>query len=394
MMTANQSRTTVSVPGYDITIAAGQLDTLAAIVREVASAHRYALITDEHVGPLYAARVARQFSPDELHVITTPAGEIHKNRDSWASVTDQLLTNGFGRDSTIIALGGGVIGDLAGFVAATFMRGIPFVQVPTTLLAMIDASIGGKTGVDTPAGKNLVGAFHPPRAVVVDPQLLDTLELIQIRSGLAEAFKHGAIADAAYFSFLGDASRRLLAAPAERDPDATFRLIAQSVHIKADVVSRDVHELGVRKVLNFGHTIGHAIELLSDFTMSHGDAVARGMVLEAAAGERAGITASGTATQLAHALRQVGLPTDYPADYSPDRVLELMRGDKKSRAGAIEYAIPTRIGVMAGAERGYGVRLDDAVVRSVLVPTSNVQASMNASTKTDLNTETNTEVAR
>jgi len=372
-MSANNS-VTIPVPGYDISIAAEQLDTLAQRVKAVAPAHRYAVITDSNVGPLYAARVARQFAPNELVTITIPAGESQKNRDSWASITDQLLDGGCGRDSTVIALGGGVVGDLAGFVAATFMRGIPFVQVPTTLLAMIDASIGGKTGVDTPAGKNLVGAFHPPSAVVIDPQLLDTLALREIRAGLAEAFKHGAIADAGYFSELGEAPQRLLATnPAERDPEFTFRLIARSVHIKADVVARDVHELGVRKVLNFGHTIGHAIELLSDFTMSHGDAVARGMVLEAQAGERAGLTQAGTSAQLVTALRAAGLPTDCPPDADIDRMFAVMRGDKKSRAGAIEYAIPTRIGAMAGADRGYGVRLDDAVVRSVLTgPTAEV----------------------
>jgi len=155
-MTTTSNQATVTVPGYDITISAGALERVAATVRAVASGHRYALITDDRIGGLYADRVARQFGPGELFVVTIPPGESHKNRDSWATITDQLLANGFGRDSTIIALGGGVIGDLAGFVAATFMRGIPFVQVPTTLLAMIDASIGGKTGVDTPADLELV----------------------------------------------------------------------------------------------------------------------------------------------------------------------------------------------------------------------------------------------
>jgi 3-dehydroquinate synthase len=298
---------------------------------------------------------------------TIPAGEHHKTRESWSSLTDQLLAAGFTRDTTILALGGGVVGDLAGFVAATFMRGIPFIQLPTTLLAMIDASIGGKTGVDTPAGKNLVGAFHPPAAVVIDPQVLATLALSELRAGLAEAVKHGAIADETYFISLSDAATQLLApSPTDRDERYVTQLIEHSVRIKADVVARDTHEHGVRKILNFGHTVGHAIELLSDFALSHGDAVAIGMVLESAASEESGITVPGTTDQLVTTLTHLGLPTERPAGPTPDQILNVMRGDKKSRAGAIEYAVPTRIGTMAGATSGYAIRIDDTVMRRVL----------------------------
>ena len=357
----------IDTPGYTISVAPTLLGQVGETARTTAPAYRYAIVTDSNVAPLYAARVAAQFPPETTHTVVIPAGESHKTRETWSSVTDELFAHHFTRDSTIIALGGGVVGDLAGFVAATFMRGIPFIQVPTTLLAMIDASIGGKTGVDTPYGKNLVGAFHPPRGVVVDPQVLDTLSLNDLRAGLAEAIKHGAIADAEYFSWLGETSSRLLRpSPDGRDPDYRDQLIVRSIQIKADVVARDEREQGVRKVLNFGHTIGHAIELLSGFTLSHGESVAIGMVLESRAAERLGVAESGTTAQITDMVARVGLPTVRPAGPSADDILTVMRGDKKSRAGSIEYAVPVRIGTMAGADRGYGIRLDDAVVREVL----------------------------
>lgn len=358
---------TVSAGSYDITIAPGSLLKAADIVRHSAPAHRYAIVTDTNVGPLYANALQRQFDSGSVIVCTIPAGETHKTRDSWAAVTDQLVDSCLGRDTTVVALGGGVVCDLAGFVAATFMRGVPVVHVPTTLLAMIDASIGGKTGVDTPSGKNLVGAFHPPSAVVIDPQVLGTLELAELKSGLAEAFKHGVIADAAYFDYLAQVTPALIVDRAsDRDLSALGRVIEESVRIKASVVRTDEREKGVRKTLNFGHTVGHAIELLSGFTMRHGEAVAVGMVLEARAGELAGITVTGTASHIAAALQRAGLPTERPDGPSPERVVEAMHGDKKARSGAAEYALPTCIGAMAAAESGYAVRLPDALMCEVL----------------------------
>ncbi|MGI8510731.1 MAG: 3-dehydroquinate synthase [Gemmatimonadaceae bacterium] len=357
----------VSAGSYDITIAPGALSDAAAIIRHAAPAHRYAIVTDSNVGLLYAEALRRQFEGDSAAVCTIPAGEAHKTRDSWASVTDQLLDRCFGRDSTVVALGGGVVCDLAGFVAATFMRGVPVVHLPTTLLAMIDASIGGKTGVDTPSGKNLVGAFHLPSAVVIDPEVLATLPLPELRSGFAEAIKHGVIADERYFDFLAEVGPELAAdAGGIRDVSVLGRVIEESVRIKAAVVLADEREKGARKTLNFGHTVGHAIELLSGFTMRHGEAVGVGMVLEARAGERAGITQAGTVSRIATALERAGLPTERPAGPSPERIMDLMRGDKKARSGAAEYAVPARVGMMAAQESGYAVRLPDALMCEVL----------------------------
>ncbi|HEU4563526.1 MAG TPA: 3-dehydroquinate synthase [Gemmatimonadaceae bacterium] len=340
---------------------AGALGDVGAIARETAPAHRYAIISDDTVAPLYAARVAASLGGERVELFTIPPGEEHKTRASWARLTDAMLAAGLGRDSAVIALGGGVVGDVAGFVAATYMRGIPVVQLPTTLLAMIDASIGGKTGVDTPAGKNLVGAFHQPAAVIADPETLRTLPAPLLRAGLAEAIKHGVIADAGYFDEIGAVLHSI-----PRDAGALERLIARSVAIKADVVRRDEREGGVRKILNFGHTIGHAVESESGYRLLHGEAVAIGMVLEARLAERAGIAAAGTSERIEALAASAGLPTERPAELSAARLIAAMRTDKKARGGEVELALPSRVGAMAGAASGWGIRVAEPLLREVL----------------------------
>ena len=354
----------VSLPTYTVTIAPGALDRIGEIVRDAAPAHRYAIITDSNVGPLYASRVAQALRAPAESVYTIPAGAAHKTRDSWVRLTDELLAAGYGRDTTIIALGGGVVGDLAGFVAATYMRGVPYVQVPTSLLAMIDASVGGKTGVDTAAGKNLVGAFHQPAAVVADTSVLASLPIEHLRAGMAEAIKHGVIADDDYFQ------RVALILPSLRSLDvkspAVLDVVGRSVEIKADVVRRDERENGVRKTLNFGHTVGHAIELCSNYTLLHGDAVAIGMVYESLLGERIGATEAGTASRIRDVVRSAGLPYAHPPGMNLDEVVAATRSDKKARAGVAEYALPSRIGAMAGANRGWSIPVSEDLLREIL----------------------------
>jgi 3-dehydroquinate synthase len=276
-----------------------------------------------------------------------------------------MLAKGYGRDAAIVALGGGVVGDLAGFVAATFMRGIPVIQVPTTLLAMIDASIGGKTAVDTPAGKNLVGAFHAPAAVLIDPQVLATLPLRQVRAGFAEAVKHGVIADEPYLNDVASGAPRLLSADGPKG-DSMIPLIVRSVEIKADIVSRDEREEGLRQVLNFGHTIGHAVELVSGYSLLHGEAVAIGMALESGLAETIGLARTGTAATVLSALQSAGLPTALPPGLDGDAVIEAMRSDKKGRSGRMRFALPLRIGAMAGGDTGWTVSVSDDQLREVL----------------------------
>ncbi len=348
-----------------IRIEPGLFPRAGALVREVAPAHRYAVITDSNVHSLYANRLEDQFEPHTIDILTIPAGETSKTREMWATLTDRMLMSGFGRDSAIVALGGGVVGDLAGFVAATYMRGIPVVQIPTTLLAMVDASIGGKTGIDTPAGKNLVGAFHHPAGVLVDPQVLKTLPLREFRAGIAELIKYGAIVDEAYFAEVKAALPDLLSAKG-RDSDRLRSIIVRSIEIKSDIVSRDERENGLRKVLNFGHTIGHAVELISGYSLLHGEAVAIGMALEAAVAERIGLARAGTAGEITRVLELAGLPTTLPPSVHLDAVIEAMRSDKKRRRANTMFSFPLRIGAMAGKDSGWTVSVSDNQLREVL----------------------------
>jgi 3-dehydroquinate synthase len=354
---------TIALPTYSVTVTPGALDTVGRIASD-SGAHRFAVITDDNVGPRYAARVRDSIGAARTSVLTIPAGEAHKTRESWARLTDQLLAAGFGRDSLVVALGGGVVGDVAGFVAATYMRGVPYVQVPTTLLAMVDASIGGKTGVDTAAGKNLVGAFHQPLAVVVDPTVLATLPREHLRAGFAEVIKHGVIADEAYLERAVAAASDL----ASLDPasDAMVDLVSRSIEIKADIVRRDEREGGVRKILNFGHTIGHAVELLSDYAMLHGDAIAIGMSYESELAERCGVAAARTAERIQQAIGAAGFERRRPASMLPERIVSATHSDKKARAGRVEYSLPARVGEMGGAESGWSIAVEDDLVLATL----------------------------
>jgi 3-dehydroquinate synthase len=360
---AGEATHAVDGGGYRVTIGAGLRHELGVLVASAAPGHHYAVITDDQVAPHYAdAALASLSRHGRASVHRMPAGEAHKTRETWALLTDKLLDTGCGRDTTIVAVGGGVVGDVAGFVAATYMRGVPVVQVPTSLLAMIDASVGGKTGVDTPAGKNLVGAFHPPAAVLIDVECVQTLPVAHRRAGLAEAIKHGVIADRDYFSRVESLAPAVIAG----DPTALLDLVARSVEIKAGVVRADPREQGLRRVLNFGHTIGHAIEQASGYALLHGEAVAVGMVLEARLAERIGVASPGTARTIEQAVRSAGLPTARPASMAAEAILIATRRDKKARGGAVAYALPSRIGAMAGAEREWAIEVGDAAVLEVL----------------------------
>jgi 3-dehydroquinate synthase len=345
---------------YDVLVGRGLLAELPTLLSRHAPAQRYVVITDDQVERTYARRAANDLSAP---LLSFPAGEARKTRETWADLTDRLLAHHVGRDAVIVAVGGGVVGDLAGFVAATYLRGIPFVQVPTTLLAMIDASIGGKTGVNSPAGKNLVGAFHQPRLVLADLGTLDSLPAPQLAAGIAEAVKHGVIADAEYFAFL----EREGAAVADRKDPALERLVARSVEIKAGIVSADEREAGVRAALNFGHTVGHAIESASGYSLLHGEAVAIGMAYEALLAETLGIAEPGTASRLSAVLTAYRLPVTRPLAASVDQLISRMRNDKKARSGDLRFALPRTIGAMhGGVASGWTVAVSEGAVRELL----------------------------
>jgi 3-dehydroquinate synthase len=368
---------TLALHGSSIEIAPGALATLGARIAALHPGKRIAIIADQSVGQHYGAKALASVLASGMSLGSTvggtvapgvfsfPAGEQHKTRDTWAKLSDQLIAAGHRRDSVFVALGGGVTGDLVGFVAATYLRGVPFVQVPTSLLAMIDASIGGKTGLDTPAGKNLIGAFHQPSLVLIDPQLLRTLPPQHLRQGLAEAIKHGVIADASYFAWIASSLREILD-NADADDATAMHLVQRSVEIKVGVVAQDEREGGIRKILNFGHTIGHAIEQVTGYGVSHGEAVAIGMVAEATLAERLGIAAAGLADTIATVCDAAGLPVRLPDGADAAEVVVATRSDKKTRAGVVEYALPSALGTMAGQDSEYGIAVPEADVLRML----------------------------
>ena len=272
--------------------------------------------------------------------IVLPDGEEHKNWQSLNLVFDALLAAKCDRKTTLVALGGGVIGDLTGYAAASYMRGVPFVQIPTTLLSQVDSSVGGKTGINHPLGKNMIGAFYQPRAVLADTSTLDTLPARELSAGLGEVIKHGAILDAAYFEWIEQHIAKLVA----RDPEALAHAIARSCEIKAEVVRKDEREGGLRAVLNFGHTFGHAIESgLGYGEWLHGEAVGCGMVMAADLSARLGLIDEATVERVRSLVRAAGLPTVAP-DLGEQRWIELMAVDKKNEGGAIRFILLKPLG--------------------------------------------------
>jgi 3-dehydroquinate synthase len=288
------------------------------------------VLSDDNVAPLYLGRVRAALAGKELHSLVIPAGEQEKSLVRFADVVHALADAGASRDATVIALGGGVVGDLAGFAAACWMRGVRFVQLPTTLLAMVDSSVGGKTAIDLAHGKNLVGAFHQPVAVFADLSTLATLPIRELRAGLAEVVKAAAIADPAFFDWLEANAEALLAG----DEAMLGHAIATSVAFKAGVVSRDETERGERMLLNLGHTFGHAIESAQGYGgLLHGEAVAVGMVLAANLSTALGRAPAADAQRLKSLLARLGLPVAIPAGLAPEQLLQRMRLDKKAVSG-------------------------------------------------------------
>jgi 3-dehydroquinate synthase len=329
---------------YHITIGDGLLDDGIALAARVRGRH-VLLVSDTHVAPLYARRVeaALHNARPELRIdrAVIPAGEQAKTLAHFGDVLVSLAGLGATRDACVLALGGGVVGDLAGFAAACWMRGIDCVQLPTTLLAMVDSSVGGKTAVDLPQGKNLVGAFHPPRAVFADTGTLATLPDRELRAGLAEVIKYGAIRDTGFLDWLEAHADALLA----RDHEALTEAIARSCQHKAEIVERDPFEHGERALLNLGHTFGHAIEAEQGYSgvgndaLNHGEAVAVGMVLASRLSAHLGMAAAADTERMRALLSRFGLPTAIPAGLEPDLLLARMRLDKKANAQGLRFVL-------------------------------------------------------
>jgi len=337
--------------GYDIIIDAGIIGGVSA--EEILSAFSSAAVnlkavflavTSETVYRLYGVKFSaflKKCGIENFDFIVLPDGESTKSLKYLADIHDRLIDNGMERSDYIIAFGGGVVGDLAGFAAATYLRGINFIQVPTTLLADVDSSVGGKTGIDHPKGKNLIGSFYQPRAVLIDVDILKTLDKRELTNGFAEVIKYGASLDADFFSYLESNYKKILA----YDEESLIRIIEKSCSIKADIVNQDEKESGLRSVLNFGHSLGHAIETLYNYeNIKHGEAIAIGMVFAAKLSKHLGLCGEEDVARIENLIINSGLPSDIP-DFTPEQYVNAMKLDKKVADKQIKFVLIKGIGV-------------------------------------------------
>jgi len=327
---------------YDIVIDSGILDRAGEGAAGAVAAGRFFIIADDRVAELYGGRLLASFEAAGVRaeLVSFPHGEESKNLATIASLASELARRGADRKSCLVALGGGVTGDITGFLAACYMRGIDFVQVPTSLLAQVDSSVGGKTGVDIPEGKNLVGAFYQPRAVFIDPLVLASLPDGEFLNGMAEVIKYGVIRDRDFFDMLGHERERILALA----PEVLVPVIRRCCEIKAEVVAADEREGDLRRILNFGHTIGHAVEAASDFAISHGSAVAMGMVAAARLAAAGGHLPEDEAGAVRDMIAAFGLPVEIPAELDREEIKKYLLTDKKTVEGKVFFVLPRRIG--------------------------------------------------
>ena len=326
---------------YQICINQGLLGQLGARIRDAAPSPAAAVVSDENVAPLYGDRAIASLRQAgyRADIIVVPPGESSKSLEVAATLYDRLLRMGLERSSPIVALGGGVVGDLTGFVASTLYRGVPFIQIPTTLAADVDAGVGGKTGVNHPRGKNLVGTFYQPRVVLIDTDTLTTLDPRDLRAGLTESIKHAVIRDADFFTWHEGRIDQILAA----EPDTMAELVRRNCEIKAAVVAEDERENGIRAILNYGHTIGHAIETIADYTYRHGEAVALGII----AANQIAVARGLIDRPLADRVESLLLMSQQPTTVAPldrDHLHELMARDKKVIQGKLKFVLPTAMG--------------------------------------------------
>ncbi len=351
----------LGVRSYDIAIGTGLIGR-AATFAGLPRASQALIVSNATVAPLYAERVRAALAAHypQVHLLALPDGEAFKTWEILQLIFDALLTHGCDRKTVLFALGGGVVGDMTGFAAASFMRGVPFVQIPTTLLAQVDSSVGGKTGINHPLGKNMVGAFYQPHRVVCDLETLQTLPPRELSAGLAEIIKYGPIADTAFLDWIEAQLSNLLA----REPQALAQAVRRSCEIKAWVVAQDEREAGLRAILNFGHTFGHAIEAGMGYgAWLHGEAVGCGMVMAARLSAALGMVEAAFADRLVRLIAAAGLPVRGPlldAGDNAGRYLELMRLDKKAQAGAITYVL------IDGPGRAVMREAPEVLVRSVI----------------------------
>lgn len=352
-------RVDLAAHSYTIHIEAGSIHKVGPLMRRLPLGSKVLIVTDENVGPLYAGRLSDSLAASGFVpvVLTVQPGESAKSLPTAERVFTEAITQGLDRKSAIVALGGGVVGDLAGFVAASYLRGVPFVQVPTTLLAQVDSSVGGKTAVNHALGKNLIGAFYQPNLVVIDPEVLNTLSDRELKAGLAEVVKYGVIADQDFFAYLETQAEALLA----RDLDVLTQVVSKCCQLKADVVAQDEREESLRMILNLGHTIGHAVEAEGGYAQyNHGEAVAIGMHAAALLSKRLGLCEQSHVEALNRLLSRLGLPLTAPR-YHPDTLLRYLSRDKKVISGKVNWVLMTGIGQVKITRD-----VDEPAIRAVL----------------------------
>ncbi len=344
---------------YPIRIARGLLNTLGRDLACRKIGNRFCVISDDRVAGLYGEPLMRSLSASGLHaeIMTFPRGEASKKLETIATLARQLAKKGFDRGDALIALGGGVTGDITGFLASVYMRGIPFVQVPTTLLAQVDSSVGGKTGVDIPEGKNLIGTFYQPRAVYIDPDVLSTLPEQELLGGLAEVIKYGIIRDRTFFDFLAKNRKSILSL----EDSSLLPLLARCCEIKANVVEEDEREGGLRRILNFGHTIGHAVEAASDFTLIHGLAIAIGMRAATDLAVLGNYCAPEDAMAVRRLLEDFNLPVEIPPGLDRSTIRRFLLSDKKTVGGRLFFVLPREIGRVTVTDKVASADIDEVL---------------------------------
>ena len=358
---------TVNLPqnSYEIAIAPGNLSQLGQQMQQLNLGKKVLLISNPEIFNYYGKTCIKSLETAGFEVCThlIPAGETYKHLQSIEEVYNTALANRIERSSTLVALGGGVIGDMTGFAAATWLRGVNFVQVPTSLLAMVDASVGGKTGVNHPQGKNLIGAFYQPKLVLIDPTVLKTLPEREFRAGMAEVIKYGVIWDEDLFTKLEQASN--IDSFEKIDPRLLETILIRSCQAKADVVSQDEKESGIRAILNYGHTLGHAVESLTKYQeFVHGEAVAIGMVAAGRIAVQMGLWTKQETQRQDALIRKTGLPTDIPPQLELNDILTTLQSDKKVKAGKVRFVLPTRIGEVIITDQVTGEVIEKAICLS------------------------------
>lgn len=350
---------------YDLIFGENMFEFIGEDLKEMKLGSKYAIITDSNIIDLYANSLENGLKAQGIKcdIFSFKAGEKSKNLATCEQIIDEMSKMKYGRDSAIIALGGGVVGDVSGFIASIFNRGVPYVQIPTTILAQADSSIGGKTGVDTIHGKNLIGAFKQPSRVYLDVSTLKTLPEREVRNGLAETIKHGIIQDSDFFNYLDENIEKLL----QKNTSSLQYIARKNCEIKGRIVEQDPHEKGIRKILNYGHTIGHAIEKLSNYSLSHGESISMGMMAAGRIAVKLRYFSEADLNSQKELLIKACLQIKIPEEISDEEIIEVTSRDKKAKEGKANYCLPYEIGKMHDFNNSYVTYVDNKILKAALV---------------------------